>query len=92
MKKFLIIVSILNFIGVLYAQDITNINEYKFDFTLSGILKDSETGESLPFANIIIKGTSKGTTTNIDGYYTLHNIPTDTSTIIASYIGYEKKR
>ena len=91
MKKFLIIVSILNFIGVLYAQDNTNINEYKFDFTLSGILKDSETGESLPFANIIIKGTSKGTTTNIDGYYTLHNIPTDTSTIIASYIGYEKK-
>lgn len=91
MRKFLIIVSILKFVGMLYAQDNTNINEYEYDFTLSGILKDSETGESLPFANIIIKGTSKGTTTNIDGYYTLHNIPTDTSTIIASYIGYEKK-
>ena len=61
-----------------------------FKFTLSGILKDSKTGESLPFANILVKGTSNGTTTNMDGYFTLHNVPSDTSTLIASYIGYKK--
>jgi len=62
-----------------------------YDFTLSGILTDSETGESLPFASIIVKGTSNGSSTNADGYFTLHNVPSDTSTLIASYIGYEKR-
>ncbi len=61
-----------------------------FKFTLSGILKDSKTGESLPSANILVKSTSNVTTTNIDGYFTLHNVPSDTSTLIASYIGYKK--
>ena len=61
-----------------------------FNFTLAGILKDSETGESLPFATIMAKGTSNGVTTNLDGYFTLHNVPTDTSTLIVSYIGYKK--
>ena len=61
-----------------------------FNFTLSGILKDSETGESLPFANIIIQGTSNGATTNMDGYFTLHNVPSDTSTLATSYLGYRK--
>ena len=28
-----------------------------FNFTLSGIIKDSQTGESLPFASVLIKGT-----------------------------------
>jgi len=63
-----------------------------FDFTLSGVLKDSKTGESLPFSSILVKGTSNGTTTNVDGFFTLHNVPSDTSTIIASYIGYEKSK
>lgn len=61
-----------------------------FNFTLSGILKDSETGESLPFASIMVKGTLNGTTTNMDGYFTLHNVTSDTSMLIASYIGYKK--
>ena len=61
-----------------------------FNFTLSGILKDSETGESLPFANIIIQGTSNGANTNMDGYFTLHTVPSDTSTLVTSYLGYKK--
>ena len=60
-----------------------------FNFTLSGTLKDAETGESLPFATILAKGTSSGVTTNIDGYFTLHDVPTDTSSLIVSYIGYK---
>lgn len=61
-----------------------------FNYTLSGILKDSETGESLPFATLSVKGTSNGVTSNMDGYFTLHNVPTDTSTLLVSYIGYKQ--
>jgi len=62
-----------------------------FVFTLSGIIKDAQTGEALPFATVYVKGSSIGATTNADGYFTMHKVPTDTSTICISYIGYDKK-
>ncbi|WP_341905739.1 TonB-dependent receptor [Fluviicola taffensis] len=60
------------------------------DFTLSGIIKDRSTGEALPFATIQIKNTSRGGSSNADGYFTIRQIPTDTSTLIVTYVGYEK--
>ena len=60
-----------------------------FNFTLSGIIKDSQTGESLPFASVLIKGTNDGATTNVDGYFTLNEVPSDTSILLINYIGYD---
>lgn len=60
-----------------------------FNFTLSGIIKDSQTGESLPFASVLIKGTNDGATTNMDGYFTLNEVPSDTSILLINYIGYD---
>ncbi len=57
--------------------------------TISGQIKDSKTGETLPSVTILVKGTLKGTTSNLDGFFTLFNVPSDTSTIIISYIGYK---
>lgn len=62
-----------------------------YDVTISGIIKDEETGESLPFANVFIKGTTIGTTTNLDGHFTITHVPSDTSVLILSYIGYLTK-
>jgi len=59
-----------------------------FKFTLSGLVKDKSTGEALPFANVLIKGTNTGVTTNVDGYFTLPKVPSDTTVILVSYIGY----
>lgn len=74
---------------VSFSQDIEGaINK---NFTLSGIIKDSQSGETLPFATVFVKGSNFGATTNADGYFTLHKVPTDTSTISISYIGYDKK-
>jgi ferric enterobactin receptor len=58
------------------------------NFTLSGIIKDRTNGEPLPFVNVVIKSTTKGSSSNIDGYFTLLNVPSDTSTLEISYIGY----
>ena len=60
-----------------------------FNFTLSGIVRDKSTGEALPFATILIKGSTFGTSTNADGYFTLLKVPSDTSTLIVRYIGYD---
>ncbi|MCW3083848.1 MAG: outer rane receptor protein [Bacteroidetes bacterium] len=59
-----------------------------FNHKLSGIIKDKGTGEALPFAIIQLKGTTTGVTSNVDGYFSLTNIPADTSTIVVSYPGY----
>lgn len=65
----------------------------KFDFTLSGKLVDSQTGESLPFANIRIRRDNRlvGTQTNVDGFFTLFNVPTDTTALYVSYVGYQPR-
>ena len=60
-----------------------------FNILISGKITDSGTGEAVPFANVYIPGTNKGTQSNQDGYYTLQNVPTDTSTVIISSIGYK---
>jgi len=45
--------------------------------------------EPLIFANILIKGTIKGTTSDFDGLYTINDIEPGTYTIIYSFVGYE---
>ncbi len=61
----------------------------KYGITVSGIIRDHNTGEPLPYASIIVKETKTGASSNIDGYFTLFNVPSDTSAIIVSYIGYQ---
>lgn len=63
----------------------------KKNFTLSGKVVDLLTGEPLPYAIVSIKGTTNGTTTNSDGYYTLLNVSSDTATVTANYMGYRAR-
>lgn len=61
----------------------------KFNILISGKIIDSDNGEAVPYASVIVAGTTRGTQTNQDGYYTLQNVPTDTSTVLVSSIGYK---
>ena len=55
--------------------------------TLSGKITDSETGEPLPGAQVFVKGTFVGTTTDVNGAYSLD---VDGSvTVVVAYIGYK---
>jgi len=55
--------------------------------TLNGLVSDEE-GMSLPGVTVIIKGTTHGTTTDLDGKYSLSGIKPE-NTIIFSYVGFE---
>jgi outer membrane receptor protein involved in Fe transport len=62
--------------------------------TLKGQLKDSKTGESVPFANIVLEvgGTQVGgTSSDIDGNYTIKPIPPGTYDLKASSVGFQPK-
>ena len=57
--------------------------------TITGIVLDKEVDNSpLPFANVFIKGTSIGTTTEFEGNYILQVDP-GTYTVVFSFIGYQ---
>ncbi len=59
--------------------------------TISGTISDLSTGETLIGANVVIDGTSTGTSTDFDGKYQF-DAPAGTYTIFISYIGYQDKR
>ncbi len=61
-----------------------------FDLTVYGVVVDAKTGETLPNALVRVQGSSLGTITNSDGYFSLPKVPNDTSTIVVSYLGYKK--
>jgi len=56
---------------------------------LAGVIKDSDTGEPLVGANILLEGTNFGAATNIDGEYVILNIHPGKYRVKISFIGYE---
>lgn len=57
--------------------------------TLSGYIKDAKTGESIPGATVQVIELGTGAITDAQGFYTLENLPTQTFSIQASFVGYE---
>lgn len=47
----------------------------------------AEDGSPLPGVTVFVKGTTVGAITNIDGVYTLNNIPSDATSLMFSFIG-----
>ncbi|MDY8134967.1 TonB-dependent receptor [Aquimarina sp. 2201CG5-10] len=80
MRKIVILCALL-VVGILSAQETGSI---------TGTLLDKEANDQpLPFANVLIKGTTKGTTTDFDGLYTIENLEPGNYTLEFSFIGYE---
>ncbi len=55
---------------------------------ISGRVTDAQTGEPLPGANVLIVGTSIGGSTDLNGAFTITNVPQGSYTVRVSYIGY----
>lgn len=72
---FLTVIALLVFTGMTQAA------------VIRGAVIDDQTGEFLPFVNILIEETGNGTTTDLDGNFTLE-VPGGTYTLTFSYIGY----
>ncbi|MCI0693591.1 TonB-dependent receptor [candidate division KSB1 bacterium] len=58
---------------------------------IAGVIKDGQTGDPLPGANVYIVGTAIGAATDLNGRYTLKAVPAGTYTLRVTYIGYETK-
>jgi outer membrane receptor protein involved in Fe transport len=58
---------------------------------ISGFVKDAQTGEGLPGANVLVVGTSIGASTDQNGRFLILNIPSGSYTLRSTYIGYRTK-
>ncbi len=79
----------IRFVVVLFAaQIIFSVTAFSQTKTVTGTVTDAVTGESLPGVNVVVKGTVKGTTTQIDGTYQIQVSGPDV-VLIYSFIGYK---
>lgn len=79
-KGFLILALFLTGFVSLYAQTV-----------IMGKVIDAETGDPIPFANVVIKGTNIGTPTDFDGFFRIEG-EGESDTLLVSYIGYAQKK
>jgi hypothetical protein len=56
---------------------------------VSGVVRDRGTNETLPGANVMVKGTTIGTTTDFDGNFSL-KIPSNNAVLVFTYLGFKK--
>lgn len=79
MKKIIFIISLV----------VSQLTIAQNNATLKGTLTDKESNnDPLPFANVLIKGTTNGATTDFDGNYTI-KVPAGTHIVIFSFLGYK---
>lgn len=55
-----------------------------------GKVTDLATSEGIPFANVMIDGTTTGSASDADGNFVILNIAPGVHSVTASYIGYQK--
>lgn len=60
--------------------------------TLTGRLTDADTGDPLAYANVFVKGTARGTQTELHGIFRLEGLCPDSVILVCSYLGYETLR
>lgn len=59
---------------------------------ISGRVVDTKTGDPLMGANVILVENSQGSATDLDGFYTIRNIPAGRYSLMVTYIGYQQKK
>ena len=57
---------------------------------IAGFIKDKDTGNPLPGAAVVVKGTFRGAATDLNGYYFISNVSPGEYTLAISMMGYKR--
>ncbi|MCD8094054.1 MAG: SusC/RagA family TonB-linked outer membrane protein [Bacteroides sp.] len=83
MKRKLMLLLACLFVGIGFVTAQTS--------TISGVVTSEEDGESVVGASVLVKGTSLGTVTGIDGKFTIANVPSSAKTLRVSFVGMQSQ-
>ncbi|MBK8500378.1 MAG: TonB-dependent receptor [Flavobacteriales bacterium] len=56
--------------------------------TIRGFVYDKATGEPIIFTNVVLKGTTTGAATDVNGYFSITKVPVGQHTLLVSFLGY----
>jgi TonB-dependent receptor len=74
------------FLAIAFALSVFAVEPILGQSVISGKVVDAQ--GTLPGVNILIKGTLKGTITDVNGDFSLYNVPAGKTTLIFKYVGY----
>ncbi len=57
--------------------------------TIRGFVYDKQTGEPIIFTNVILKGTTIGAATDVNGYYSISKVTPGSYTLQVTFLGYD---
>ena len=58
--------------------------------TVKGVLFDESNGEAIPFANVVLDGTTHGCATDLNGFFLINKVPAGEYVLKVRYMGYEE--
>jgi len=58
---------------------------------IRGVVSDSATGKRIPYANVLVLGTERGASTNVDGFFLIPSVPPGSYQVVASVLGYNRQ-
>lgn len=74
---------------VVFAWAAVNAANAQQTGTITGVVKDKTTQESLVGATVLLEGTTIGTATDVDGNFKITNIPVKSYNLRVQYVGYQ---
>ncbi len=81
--------SLQTFVGILLLAATACVPAFaQKNATVTGTVRDAQTGEGLPGANVILVGTGLGATSDIAGRFSIHAVPAGSYSIRVTYVGY----
>lgn len=78
-KKYSLMLFFLLFTSSVFSQQA---------FSLKGKVQDKTTNEPIPFCNVFLEGTTRGTQTDIEGNFELPNVAEGSYRLVVSMVGY----
>jgi hypothetical protein len=79
----------INFVFLFFVLSV--LTAYSQSGSIKGKITDATTGEGLIGANVLIQGTTKGASTDLDGFFIINAVPDGTYNLIVSYVSYEQQ-
>ena len=83
MKKYL-------YIFLLFQFSFFNYQYVSAQCTVKGVLFDESNGEAIPYANVVLDGTTHGCATDINGFFLINKVSEGKYTLKVRYMGYEE--